>query len=302
MKLGLRVGPAIKELITIVSPRTFARWARDATSSIGRRKPGRPRTPEEIRQLVVQMATDSGWGTKRILGELRKLGIRKVSRSTVARILHEHGFEPGPKRGEGTWHEFVQRHLHTLWACDFFTTKVWTWSGRVEFYVFFFLHIETRHVHVVGMTQHPNRAWMAQQAHHICHFFDGQGDRRPTHIVRDRDTKFTAEFCSILEAQGSEFRVIPPRSPNMNPFAESWVAAIKRECLNHFLILGVRYLEHLIQEYLAYFHDERPHQGLGNRPPNQRRCPAEVTHLDLEEVVCRQRLGGLLRHYERRAA
>ena len=80
------------------------------------------------------------------------------------------------------------------------------------------------------------------------------------------------------------------------------MAAIKRECLNHFLILGERHLEHLVREYVAYFHDERPHQGLGNRPPNQHQSPAEVTHLDLEEVVCRQRLGGLLRHYERRAA
>ncbi|MHB8863304.1 MAG: transposase family protein [Pirellulaceae bacterium] len=219
LKLGLRVGSAIKELITIVSPRTFARWARDATSSAGRRKPSRPRTPEEFRQLVVQMATDSGWGTKRILGELRKLGIRKISRSTVARILHEHGFEPGPKRGEGTWHEFVQRHMHTLWACDFFTAKVWTMCGLVDFYVLFFIHIETRHVRVVGMTPNPNQAWMAQQARNLCMLFDEQGDRRPNHIVRDRDTKFTAQFCSILEAENIEFRVIPPRSPNMNPFA-----------------------------------------------------------------------------------
>jgi len=95
---------------------------------------------------------------------------------------------------------------------------------------------------------------------------------------------------------------MPPRSPNMNPFAEAWVGAIKRGCMSHFLIFGVRHLEYLIREYLAYFHAERPHQGLGNRPPNQHQSPAEVTQLDLDEVVCHQRLGGLLRHYERTAA
>jgi hypothetical protein len=88
----------------------------------------------------------------------------------------------------------------------------------------------------------------------------------------------------------------------MNPFAESWIGAIKRECLDHFLILGERHLQYLIHEYLAHFHEERPHQGLGNRPPNQSDLPAEVFRFQVNDVVCRERLGGLLRHYEYKAA
>jgi putative transposase len=156
VKLGMRLGTTINELITIVHPRTFARWICGAKAKGKPRRPGRPRKPEEIRELIVQMATNTGWGYKRILGELKKLRIRSISRSTVARILQEHGFDPGPKRGAGTWHDFVQRHVKTLWATDFFTKKVWTPRGLVEFYVLFFIHIDTRRVHVAGLTANPD--------------------------------------------------------------------------------------------------------------------------------------------------
>ncbi|MFV1967796.1 MAG: integrase core domain-containing protein [Pirellulaceae bacterium] len=302
VKLGRPVGPAIKELITIVTPRTFARWASEATAKPTPRKPGRPRKPEEVRELIVQMAKDNSRGSKRILGELKKLGIRKISRATVSRILKEYGFDPGPKRGEGTWHDFVQRHMKTLRACDCFTSKVWTLGGLVEYYVFFFIHIETRRVHVAGMTPNPDGPWMAQQARNLCMFFDEQADRRPTHIVRDRDSKFTPQFCSIVESEGIEFRPIPPYSPNMNPFAEAWVQRIKRERLDHFLVLGKRHLCYLIQDYLTHYHEERPHQGIGNRPPNQIEPAQERLRFEIDEIVCHERLGGLLRHYEPKAA
>jgi len=102
LKLGLRLGAKIKEVITIVHPRTFARWASEQKTGVKRRRRGRPRKPEQIRQLIVEMAKANGWGDNRILGELKQLRIRHISRSTVARILQEHGFESGPKRGHGT--------------------------------------------------------------------------------------------------------------------------------------------------------------------------------------------------------
>ena len=132
VKLGKKLGSAIKEIITIVHPRTFARWVSGGASGKKPRKAGRPRKPEEIRELIVQMAKDSGWGYRRIFGEMKKLRV-KVSRSTVARVFKENGFDPGPKRGDGTWDEFIRRHLKTLWACDFFTKKVWTLGGLVEY-------------------------------------------------------------------------------------------------------------------------------------------------------------------------
>lgn len=305
VKHGKPLGKAIRDLITIVSPRTFARWVGGEGATPKKpAKPGRPRKPEEIRALIIQMAKDTGWGYRRILGELKKLRI-KISRSTIYRILIENGFDPGPKRGEGTWHEFIKRHVKTLWACDFFTKKVWTARGLVEFYVFFFIHIETRQVHIAGMTPNPNGIWMAQQARNLSMYFAEQGKHFPSHIVLDRDTKFTKEFKSILKTDGIEFREIPPLSPNLNPFAERWVQSVKRECLEHFIVFGEGHLRYLLQEYLAYYHAHRPHQGIGNillderdkSPPNNL-----VEDIPIKEITCHESLGGLLRHYERKAA
>ena len=102
------------------------------------------------------------------------------------------------------------------------------------------------------------------------------------HIIRDRDRKYTQQFCSIIDAEGIEFRPIPPRSPNMNPFAEAWVQRIKQECLDHFLVLGERHLRHLIREYLIHYHEERPHQGLGGMAPTEVRDGADYRIPSLE--------------------
>jgi putative transposase len=304
IKLGVQLGSAIKELITIVHPRTFARWVSEGALAAKPRKRGRPRKPDEIRELIIQMAKDTGWGYKRILGELKKLRIHNISRSTIARILQENGFDPGPKRGDGTWHEFVRRHVKTLWATDFFTKNVWTLRGPVTYYVLFFIHIHSRRVHIGSVTPNPDGAWMAQQARNMSMVFDDEPDEyKPTHIVRDRDSKFTKQFCSILEDDGIEFREIAPLSPNMNPFAEAWVQRTKHEVLDNFIVFGERHLRHLLKEWLAYYHEFRPHQGIGNVPISGLRPMTEdPIEFRREEIICHERLGGLLKHYERKAA
>lgn len=113
---------------------------------------------------MLRLARENDWGYTRILGELKKLGVRKICRSTVVNILREAGLDPGPKRGEDTWDDFIRRQAATLWSCDFFTKQVWTLRGLVEVYVLFFLNVETRRVHVAGMTAHPDRAWVVRQA------------------------------------------------------------------------------------------------------------------------------------------
>ena len=154
-----------------------------------------------------------------------------------------------------------------LWATDFFTKTVWTLRGPVTYHVLFFIHLYTRRVHVAGMTPNPDGVWMAQIARNMSMTLaDEPAEFRPTHIVRDRDSKFTAEFCSILETDDIQFRPIPARSPNLNPFAEAWVQRTKHEVLNHFIVFGEHHLQHILACWLTYYHQFRPHQGLGNVP------------------------------------
>jgi putative transposase len=119
LQFGRCLGAAIGELITIVSPRTFFRWLQGDKPKAQPAKTGRPRTPEALRELVLRLARENAWGYTRILGELKKLGLAKICRSTIINILREAGIDTAPKRGPGTWHDFLQRHAATLWACDF---------------------------------------------------------------------------------------------------------------------------------------------------------------------------------------
>jgi len=169
LKVGRPLGRAIKDLITIVSPRTFARWVSQEKKNPGKPVPaagkgGRPRKPDEVRALILKLASEgAGSGASRIHGILTNLGVR-ISDATVRRILQENGIDPGPERADSTWKEFLKRHRDTLWATDFFTKNVVTKGGIVTFYVLFFIHLRSRRVHVAGMTPAPNGDWMAQQA------------------------------------------------------------------------------------------------------------------------------------------
>ncbi len=135
-------------------------------------------------------------------------------------------------------------------------------------------------------------------------FFEEQGESKPTHIIRDRDTKFAEQFCSTLESDGIEFRPIPPRSPNLNPFAESFVQRIKHKALNHSLVFGEAHLRYIVGQWTEYYHRWRPHQGLGNVPLDERdRPPPDLMEtVPLGKIVRHEMLGGLLKHFERKAA
>src|SRR6187200_68739 len=122
VKYASRLGKMLRHLVTIVVPDTLQRWIREDRRSRGKVKPvkrGRRRKPIEIRRLIVKLARENDWGYTRILGELKKLGIRSMSKNTVKRILKENGLDPVPKRGAGTWDDFLKRHAASLWQCDF---------------------------------------------------------------------------------------------------------------------------------------------------------------------------------------
>src|SRR5262245_36582300 len=139
VRFGKPLGPAIRELITIVSPRTFSGWLLDAKRKRRPAKVGRPPLVA-LRDLVVMIAGQTGWGYSRVMGEMKKLTRRKFSRQFVINVMREHGFEPGTKRGEKTWDEFLTMHAQTLWQADFFSKRVLTLRGIREFFVLAFIH------------------------------------------------------------------------------------------------------------------------------------------------------------------
>lgn len=181
LRFGSKLGSKIRELITIVTYRTFNRWKADTKPSEDekkktKRKPGRPRTPEEIKELVLKIARELNTGAARVHGEMKKLKI-DISYSTVRDIIREAGLDPGPKRGEGTWDDFIKRHANTLWAADFLSVKSMTLTGVIDLYLLFFIHIGSRRVYISSATAHPDAAWVFLPGRLIAHLLCCQRGR-----------------------------------------------------------------------------------------------------------------------------
>jgi putative transposase len=162
--LGLALGPDIKHVLTIVSYDTLRHWRRDKFGFIPRGPRGRPKKPDEIRQLVVKIARETGWGYTRVLGELRKLGIDKISRQTVVNILKENDHNPYSPKGPGSWDELIKRHAETLWQCDFFSKRVFSRLGFPQLFAMVFLNVATRRVWISPATRNPTEVWVEEQA------------------------------------------------------------------------------------------------------------------------------------------
>ena len=183
-------------------------------------------------------------------------------------------------------------------ATDFFTAEVWTLGGLVTYYVLFFIHLGSRKVQVAGMTPHPNEAWMVQVTRNVT--MEEWGCLSPgQYLIHDRDTKFCAALQQIIDDAGVERVVLPPRSPNLNAYAERWIRSVKDEALSRMILFGEASLRHVLNEYMDHDHQERNHQGKGNvllfpQPRSEGRNDGPIQF--------RERLGGLLKYYERKAA
>ncbi len=249
--LGHFSGSARGSVTTIVSPRTFARWlaGEKKRPKRGSRKPGRPRTEESVRDLVLRPALETGWEYSRILGDLKKFGIRTVSRSTVINILREAGLDPGPKHGVGSWSEFLTRHAAKLWASDFLTVKTWTTREIVDLSVLFFIHPGTRKVCIGGVSANPDAAWMKQQARNATLRMEEMG-HPVTHPIIDRDGKYVKEFDTIFEAEDAKVQRVGARAPNLYTHAERFVQSLRNECLDHYVFCGEKHVRHVLTEYL----------------------------------------------------
>ena len=222
-----------------------------------------------------------------------------IDKLTVRNILRRHHLEPAPQRRQAGmgWAQFLKLHWEVLAATDFFTVEVATWHGLVTYYVLFVMELATRRVQIAGITPHPTAAFMQQCARQLTDPCEGflLGKR---YLIHDRDTKFTQAFDTLLKDSGVEPVLLPPRSPNLNAHCERFVRSIKEEALNQMVILGERALYYAIQQYLAHYHTERNHQGLGN----QLITPEPDIGSRSGQVRRRKRLGGLLSYYYREAA
>ena len=295
---------ALQEVATIVKPDTILGWHRTLVAqkfdgSTQRKAPGRPMIDPELEALIVRMAQENrSWGYDRIVGALANLGLT-VSDQTVGNVLKRHGIAPAPERKTTTtWKEFIRTHMDVLVATDFFTTEVWTLGGLVTYYVLFFLHLGSRKVQVAGVTPHPNEAWMMQVARNVT--MEEWGFLSPgQYLIHDRDGKYCPAFQQLIDAAGVKRVPLPPRSPNLNAYAERWVRSVKEECLARVILFGEAALHHALREYMAHYHRERNHQGKGNVLlfPTISHAPERAG-----PVRCRERLGGLLKYYECEAA
>ena len=308
VRLGKPLGTAIKAVVSIVRPETFMKWVRESRKIPKRkysaRKPGRPRTPEQVRRLILRIAKETGFGYVRILGELKKLGIKSVSRSTVVNILKEAGIPTGPSRGEKSWAQFLKAHAKTLWACDFMMTRVLTPHGLRYAFNLVFVHPKTRRAHVSGSTTKPDAAWLAGAVRGFVRSVP-RDMARPRLLLRDLDGKFRAgdgTFDRALRKCGISAARLPHRSPNLNAHVERLIQSIQVECLDHFIIMGTRHLDHLTSEYLLYHNRERPHSSLAFATPMGRPPPVRAGPANPCEIRCRERLGGVIKHYYRAVA
>jgi len=299
--LGRKV---LAEIGTLFTPDTILRWHRQLVaakwdySQRRQKKPGRPPTPEEIAQLVLQMARENpSWGYDRIVGALANLG-HQISDQTVGNILKAHGIEPAPERKrQTTWKTFIQSHWDVLGAIDFTTIEVWTKGGLVTSYLLFVMELATRRVHFAGCTPNPDGAWMQQIARNLTDAEDGFLKGKP-YVLMDRDGRFSDAFREILEDEGVDPVLLPARSPNLNAHLERFHRSLKEECLERMIFFGETSLRNAVIQFLEHYHRERNHQGLANRIL----VPGEEVGRACGEIQCRERLGGLLRYYYRKAA
>jgi len=195
-------------------------------------------------------------GAERIRGELLKLDIR-VAKSTIQRYLRE---ARSPGRGGQSWATFLRNHAGEIWACDFLPiTDVFF----RPVYAFFVVALASRRVVHVGVTRYPTDAWAAQQLREATPF--GQ---RPTYLLRDNDRKYGPAFARVAAATGVTILRTAYRAPQQNAICERFLGSVRRECLDHLLVLGEAHLRRILREYLPYFNGDRPHQGLAQRVPN----------------------------------
>jgi hypothetical protein len=294
----------LEQVATLVTPDTILRWHRQLIARkwdfSDRRKAavGRPRVRPEIVELVLKFARENpAWGCDRIQGALANVGYA-ISDTTVANILQANGIDPAPNRQRSTsWSTFLKAHWESLFAIDFTTTEIWTLRGLVTMYVLVVMELKTRRIEIAGVTASPDSAWITQAARELTNGQDGFL-RNASYLLMDRDTKFSPLRTFLKTCTDTKVVLLPPRSPNLNAHLERFMRSLREECLDRMIFFGDQSLRRALKEFEAHYHHERNHQGLDNELID----PREEVGRTEGVLECRERLGGLLRYYHRRAA
>ncbi len=282
-----------RSVLLIVHPDTLLRWHRQGYRLVWRARSAattkRPQVAPETVALIKRIAAENRlWGAERIRGELLKLGIR-VGKRTVQQHMRT---TRAPRPCGQTWATFLHNHAHEVWACDFLPVID---LGFRSLFAFFVVDLGSRKVVHVGVTRHPTDAWVAQQLREATPF-----GTAPRFLIRDNDGKFGAQFARV--AAGSRIEVLrtPIRAPRANAICERFLGSVRRECLDHLLILHEGQLRRVLRAYCTYFNEARPHQGIGQAIPDAAEQQSAV-HRPATSVVSIPVLGGLHHDYRHAA-
>jgi putative transposase len=293
-----RLLPRERWSVFLVTPGTLLGWHRRMVArrwTYPHAAPGRPTVPEELQALIVRLARENA------AGDTSGSRASWLDSATGCRLPRSAGYcaptvlarrRPDPGRPRAGGRSCASRP--TVSACDFFTVDT-VWLRQLS--VLFFIELGTRRVHLAGITAHPTGAWVTQQARNLVWAFEDRG-RPVRHLIRDRDAKFTASFDDVLRSIGATVILTPIQAPNANAFSERWVGTVRRECLDHLLIVGRRQLQRVLDDYVRHYNAHRPHRGLGLGPPEPRleRGHGEVS--SLHQVKRHEVLGGLIHEYQ----
>ena len=276
--------------LVIFKPETVIGWHRKGFKQYWkwksrRKKRGRPSVPLELRRLIRTMSRANPlWGAPRIHGELLKLGI-EISQASISKYMVR-----GGKPSSQAWRTFLENHVGEVVSIDFLTVP--TLSFQVLF-VFVVLAHDRRRVVQFNVTDSPTAEWTSLQ---ILQAFPW--DSAPRYLLRDRDCTYGQAFVTRVQAMGIKEVKIAPRSPWQNPFAERFVGTLRRDCLDHVIILNENHLRRIVRNYLGYYHDSRTHLSLEKDSPE----PRAIEPLASGDIIALPQVGGLHHRYTRCAA
>jgi transposase InsO family protein len=284
-----RLWPNWQNALVLVKPEPVIGWHRKGFklywTSESRNRGGRPPIDGELRTLIVRMAGENPtWGAPRIHGELLKLGF-EVSEATVSRTMPRRRKPPSQ-----TWRAFLRNHTNDLVSIDFFVVPTATF--RV-LYVFLVLQHERRRVVHFNVTEGPSAQWTGQPWVHAFPY-----DSAPQYVIRDRDKIYGAEFVRRVRAMGIEQVLTAPQSPWQNPYCERMISTLRRDCLDHVIVIGEQHLRRILRNYLEYYHGSRTHLALDKDAPE----PHRRESIEGGKVIAVPMVGGLHHRYTRCAA